>query len=86
LRNAMVPIVPMIISEFVGILSGSMVLEQLYGIPGVGSLFVDALTSKDYAVVMVDMAIYTIIGLFATLVIDLSYGIVDPRIRMGASK
>jgi oligopeptide transport system permease protein len=44
------------------------------------------LTSKDYAVVMVDMAIYTIIGLFATLVIDLSYGIVDPRIRMGASK
>ena len=86
LRNSMVPIVPMIISEFVGILSGSMILEQLYGIPGIGQLFVNALTAKDYSVVMVDMAIYTVIGLLATLVIDLSYGIVDPRIRMGASK
>lgn len=86
LRNAMVPIVPMIIGQFIGILSGSMVLEQLYGIPGVGSLFVEALNSKDYAVVMVDSAIYTLIGLFATLIVDLSYGIVDPRIRMGAKK
>jgi oligopeptide transport system permease protein len=80
------PIVPMIISEFIGILSGSMVLEQLYQIPGVGSLFVSALDSKDYPIVMADMAIYTTIGLFATLIIDLSYGIVDPRIRMGAVK
>jgi ABC-type dipeptide/oligopeptide/nickel transport system permease component len=80
----MVPIVPMIIGEFVGILSGSMILEQLYAIPGVGRLYVDALTSKDYAIVMVDSAVYTFIGLFATLLIDLSYGVVDPRIRMGA--
>ena len=86
LRNSMVPIVPMIIGEFVGVLSGSMILEQLYGIPGIGSLFVTALNAKDYSVVMVDMAIYTLIGLLATLVVDLSYGIVDPRIRMGASK
>ena len=86
LRNSMVPIVPMIIAEFIGILSGSMVLEQIYGIPGLGSLFVTALNSKDYAVIMVDSAIYTMIGLFATLIIDLSYGIVDPRIRMGARK
>lgn len=86
LRNAMVPIVPMIISEFVGILSGSMVLEELYSIPGIGYLFVSALTSQDYTVVMVDMAIYTLIGLFATLLVDLSYGVVDPRIRMGAVK
>ncbi|MCR4562700.1 MAG: ABC transporter permease [Bacilli bacterium] len=86
MRNSMVPIVPMIISEFIGILSGSMVLEQLYQIPGVGSLFVSALNSQDYGVLMADMAVYTLIGLAATLVVDLSYGIVDPRIRMGASK
>lgn len=86
LRNSLVPIVPMIISQFIGILSGSMVLEQIYGIPGIGSLFVDGITNKDYPVVMVDMAIYTLIGLFATLIVDLSYGIVDPRIRMGARK
>ena len=86
LRNSMVPIVPMIISEFIGILSGSMVLEQIYSIPGIGFVFVTALNSMDIPVIMVDMAIYTTIGLFATLIIDLSYGIVDPRIRMGARK
>jgi oligopeptide transport system permease protein OppB len=84
MRNSLVPIVPMIIGQFVGILSGSMVLEQLYGIPGIGTLFVDCISKKDYNVLFVDMAIYTVIGLFANLLVDLSYGIVDPRIRMGA--
>jgi len=86
LRNSLVPIVPMIIGQFIGILSGSMILEKLYGIPGIGGLFVTAITNKDYNVVMVDMALYTTIGLFAGLLVDLSYGIVDPRIRMGARK
>lgn len=84
LRNSMVPIVPMIIGEFVGILSGSMILEQLYSIPGIGSLFVLCINSKDYNVLLVDMAVYTVIGLLANLLVDLSYGIIDPRIRMGA--
>ena len=84
LRNSLVPIIPMIIGQFVGILSGSMVLEQLYGIPGIGSLFVKCINLKDYNVLLVDMAVYTLIGLFANLLVDLSYGIVDPRIRMGA--
>lgn len=83
LRNSMVPIVPMIIGQFISILSGSMVLEQLYSIPGTGRLFVEAIEAQDYSIVMVDSAIYTLIGLFATLLVDLSYGIVDPRIRMG---
>ncbi len=84
LRNSMVPIVPMIIGEFVGILSGSMILEQLYSIPGIGSLFVECINAKDYNVLLVDMAVYTSIGLVANLLVDLSYGIIDPRIRMGA--
>ncbi|HKL84259.1 MAG TPA: ABC transporter permease [Bacilli bacterium] len=86
LRNSLVPIIPMIIGEFVGLLAGSMILENLYGIPGIGSLFITAIQQKDYNVVMVDMAMYTMIGLLATLLVDLSYGIVDPRIRMGAKK
>ena len=84
LRNSLVPIVPMIIGQFIGILSGSMVLEQLYGIPGIGTLFVTCITRRDYNVLLVDMAVYTVIGLVANLFVDLSYGIVDPRIRMGA--
>lgn len=86
LRNSMVPIIPMIIGEFFGVLSGSMILEMLYNIPGIGYLFVSAISARDYNVIMVDMAVYTFLGLLATLLVDLSYGIVDPRIRMGARK
>ena len=86
LRNAMVPIVPSILAEFIGILGGSMILEQLYGIPGIGKLFVTALNNKDYNVLFVDMALFTTIGLVFGVFLDLSYGFIDPRIRMGAKK
>lgn len=86
LRNAMVPIVPSILAEVIGLLGGSMVLEQLYGIPGIGRLFLTALNMKDYSVLFVDMAIFTTIGLLSGVVLDLSYGFIDPRIRMGAKK
>jgi ABC-type dipeptide/oligopeptide/nickel transport system permease component len=82
----MVPIFPMIIGEFIGILSGSMILEQIYAIPGIGFLYVNALNAKDYNVVMTDLAVVTMISLAASLIVDLSYGFVDPRIRMGARK
>ena len=86
LRNAMVPIVPSILAEFIGILGGSMILESLYGIPGIGSLYINALGSQDYNVLFVDMAVFTTISLLAGVVLDLSYGFIDPRIRMGAKK
>lgn len=86
LRNAMVPIVPSILAEFIGILGGSMILEKLYGINGIGDLFVTAISSRDYNVLFADMALYTIIGLLAGVLLDISYGFIDPRIRMGAKK
>ena len=86
LRNAMVPIVPSILAEFIGILGGSMILENLYGIPGIGDLFIKAMNLEDFNVLFVDMAIFTSIGLLAGVVLDLSYGFIDPRIRMGAKK
>lgn len=86
MKNAMVPIFPSILSEFLSILGGSMILEQLYGIPGIGKLFVLALNYKDYDILFVDMAIFTTLGLLAGILLDLSYGFIDPRIRMGAKK
>lgn len=86
LRNAMVPIVPSILAEFIGILGGSAILEKLYGIPGIGSLYITALSAQDYNVLFVDMALFTTIGLVAGVFLDLSYGLIDPRIRMGAKK
>ncbi len=86
LRNAMVPIIPSILAEFIGVLGGSMILENLYGIPGIGSLYIKAFSSQDYNVLFVDMALFTIIGLLAGVLLDISYGFIDPRIRMGAKK
>ena len=85
LRNAFVPILPSILAEFIGVFSGSMILESIYGIPGIGKIYIQALnqSSPDYNVLLVDMAIFTIVGLLAGIVLDLSYGFIDPRIRMG---
>ena len=86
MKNAMVPILPSVLSEIIGLLGGSMILEQIYGIPGVGSLYVKSINANDYNVLMADMALYTIIGLVSGVFLDLSYGFIDPRIRMGAKK
>ena len=85
-RNSLVPILPVIVSEFIAILGGSLILENLYRIPGVGQLYMSAFNSKDYPLLMTDMAFYTIIGLLSSIVVDLSYGFIDPRIRIGAKK
>lgn len=84
LRNSMVPIFPSIIGEFVSVMSGSLVIEKIFSIPGVGGLYLSAIESKDYDFFMMLTAFYIFIGLAAGLVIDLSYGMIDPRIRMGA--
>ncbi len=84
LRNAMVPIFPSIIGEFISVLSGSLVIEKIFSVPGVGGLYLASINHQDYDVFMMLSAFYMLVGLAAGLVIDLSYGIIDPRIRMGA--
>ena len=84
LRNSMVPVVPMVIAEFIGILGGSMVLENLYNIRGVGNIYMNAYSAKDYTLLLANTAFYTIIGLASSVLVDISYGFIDPRIRMGA--
>ena len=83
LRNAMVPILPMLINSFIGILGGSMIIEQIFSIPGVGQLYLTSIRLFDYDVFMMDGVFYTFIGLLAGIVVDISYGFIDPRIRMG---
>lgn len=83
LKNAMVPILPMIISSFIGILGGSMIIEQIFAIPGVAELYIKSIQQLDYDVFMLDSIFYTFVGLLAGIVVDISYGFIDPRIRMG---
>lgn len=86
LKNAMVPILPMIIATFISILSGSMIIEQIFAIPGVGQLYIKSINLFDYDVFMMDTIFYTFVGLLSGIVVDISYGFIDPRIRMGAKK
>ncbi len=86
LRNCFVVVVPAIIGEFVSILGGSLIIEKIFSIPGVGRLTIDAINAQDYPIFMLTTCFYTAIGLAANLVVDISYGFIDPRIRMGSKK
>ena len=83
-KNCMVVIVPSIFGQFIGILSGSLIIEKIFAIPGVGNLYLNSINYKDYDFFMLLSSFYIFIGLAAAIVIDLSYGFIDPRIRMGA--
>lgn len=86
LKNAMVPLFPGIIAAFVGILSGAMITEQLFGINGVGGLTLDAMNMRDYDVFMVDSIFFLFIALSSSILFDISRGFLDPRIRVGSKK
>lgn len=84
LRNSMVVIFPSILSEFVSVLSGSLIIEKMFAINGVGGLYLNSITFQDYDFFMLLSCFYTLVSLTAGIVIDISYGFIDPRIRMGA--
>jgi oligopeptide transport system permease protein len=86
MRNSMVVIFPSILSEFIAVLSGSLIIESMFAIPGVGQLYMNSITLLDYDVFMMDTLFYTFVGLLAGIVVDISYGFIDPRIRMGQKK
>ncbi|MBQ5602024.1 MAG: ABC transporter permease [Clostridia bacterium] len=84
MRNSMVVIFPSILSEFVSVLSGSLIIERMFAINGVGGLYLNSITFQDYDFFMLLSGFYTLVSLTAGIVIDISYGFIDPRIRMGA--
>jgi len=86
LRNAMVPIAPGLIAGLIYIIAGSLIVERIFRGNGIGGEYLEAFQNFDYPFIMGYLMLYTIIGLLAGLIIDLSYGIVDPRIRMGGGR
>jgi len=88
IRNSLVPMIPIIIGSFAALMSGSFIMERVYAIPGVGLVTLRALTQSayDYNVIMSSSAFYGIIALITVLIVDLSYGFIDPQIRMGSKR
>ncbi len=81
-RNALIPIVTLVIGWFLGIFSGSVMIENIFGLKGLGQVYYTALTNKDNPVILALQMFYIIIGLLGNLLIDIAYGFVDPRIRV----
>ncbi len=83
LRNAMLPIVTILGLSLPGLIGGSVIVESVFAIPGMGQLMVQAVFERDYPVIMGNLVIVSALTLMANLLADLSYGIIDPRIRVG---
>ncbi len=86
LRNSMVPLLPTFMSDVIYVISGSLIIEQIFAVPGIGKTYLLSISNRDYSVFMAISMFYVVIGLVAGLLFDLSYGIIDPRIRMGGGK
>ncbi len=82
IRNALLPVVSYMGPLSAGIITGSFVIEKIFGIPGLGSHFVLSITNRDYTVIMGITTFYSIILLACILLVDIAYGLIDPRIKL----
>ncbi len=81
-RNALLPVITLILGWFLSIFSGSIVIESVFALNGMGRVYLSALNNMDYNLAMGIQMFYIVVTLIGNLLIDLSYGIVDPRIRI----
>lgn len=86
LKNALIPLITTLGPMLMGLMTGSTVCEQIFAIPGIGSLFITAIQSNDYNVVITLAFIFSMMYIVTLLVIDLLYGVIDPRIRLAGGK
>lgn len=83
LRNSLIPVVTIIGPILVNLMTGTMVVEQICGIPGLGKLLINSIRANDYNIILSCSFLYSAMYIIMMLVIDISYGIIDPRIRLG---
>jgi peptide/nickel transport system permease protein len=82
LRNALVPVVTVLGLQIGRLLGGSVITESVFSWPGVGRLIIDSISYRDYAVVQGTLLLFVIVFIGVNLATDVSYGIIDPRIRL----
>ena len=82
LRNASIPVVTSLGPQIAGILTGSFVVEKVFAINGIGRFFVNSITARDYPLIMGTTIFYALLLIGCNYLVDLAYGIIDPRIKM----
>ena len=83
LRNSLIPVVTIIGPMAVSVMTGSMVVENIFSIPGIGEQFVKSITTNDYPTIMGLTIFYSFLLIIVYLIVDILYGLIDPRIRLG---
>ncbi len=86
LRNASIPIITMLGGSLAGLFGGTFILESFFGIPGLGSYYVKAVQDSDYSMIMGQTIFFAAVYILALILVDILYGLADPRIRIGKSK
>ncbi|HZH59537.1 MAG TPA: oligopeptide ABC transporter permease [Metabacillus sp.] len=86
LRNALIPVVTVLGPLTVSLMTGSLVIEQIFGIPGLGEQFVKSVNVNDYPVIMGTTILFAALFVAVILIVDLLYGLIDPRIRLAGGK
>ena len=86
LRNSIIPVVTLMASMVVNLLTGSLAIESIFSIPGIGGLFTESVKNNDYNVIMGLTMFYSAFYMVAILVVDVAYSLIDPRIRISAGK
>jgi oligopeptide transport system permease protein len=82
LRNSLIPVVTVLGPVAAGLLTGSFLIEIVFQVPGLGKHFVQAVTNRDYPLVMGVTLVYGVVLLLSNLAVDLAYGVIDPRMRL----
>ncbi|HHE9538072.1 TPA: oligopeptide ABC transporter permease [Enterococcus faecium] len=82
LRNSLIPLMTLLGPLAVALMTGSLVVENIFAIPGIGEQFVKSITTNDYPTIMAVTILYSFMLIFVILIVDLLYGLVDPRIRV----
>lgn len=83
LRNALIPVITILGPILVNLMTGTMVVERICNVPGLGRLLIDSIRANDYNIILACSFLYSAMYIIMMLVIDVSYGIIDPRIRLG---
>jgi oligopeptide transport system permease protein len=82
LRNALIPVITIMGPLVVGLLTGSLVIEQIFSVPGIGEQFTKSVMTNDYPVIMATTLFFAVLFIGIIFIVDLLYGVIDPRIRL----
>ena len=81
-RNSLIPLITLLGPLAVGLMTGSLVVENIFAIPGIGEQFVKSIMTNDYPTIMAVTILYSTMLVVVILIVDLLYGLIDPRIRV----